>query len=150
MGTNIPSSPQSRHDVSLASLPRAAGAVVSIQLTLRIKAMSKLSQLTLHASALAILVGGMAITAPSYAASSSTQPSAIVISDDSASPDSDSAMTAAPAKKGKMMHQAKMSPEMMQEHVENRIKTLHTKLMITPDQESAWNDVAQAMRDNEK
>ncbi len=38
---------------------------------------------------------------------------------------------------------------MMKEHVETRIKTLHDKLMITPDQESAWSDVAKAMRDNE-
>ena len=44
----------------------------------------------------------------------------------------------------------KMSPEMMQERVEDRISTLHSKLMITPDQESAWSDVASAMRDNEK
>jgi iron-sulfur cluster repair protein YtfE (RIC family) len=37
----------------------------------------------------------------------------------------------------------------MRNEVETRISTLHTKLKITPDQESAWNDVAQAMRDNE-
>ncbi len=40
-------------------------------------------------------------------------------------------------------------PADMQAHVEERIKTLHAKLKITPDQESQWNDVAQAMRDNE-
>ncbi|MEO7435480.1 MAG: Spy/CpxP family protein refolding chaperone [Candidatus Binatia bacterium] len=34
--------------------------------------------------------------------------------------------------------------------VETRIKTLRTELKITPEQESAWNDVAQAMRDNAK
>jgi len=34
--------------------------------------------------------------------------------------------------------------------VEMRIKTLRTELKITPEQESAWNDVAEAMRDNAK
>jgi protein CpxP len=34
--------------------------------------------------------------------------------------------------------------------VESRIKTLRSQLKITPEQEAAWNDVAQAMRDNAK
>ena len=34
--------------------------------------------------------------------------------------------------------------------VEERIKTLHTALMITPEQEELWNKVAQVMRDNSK
>jgi len=34
------------------------------------------------------------------------------------------------------------------ETVEQRITTLKTALKITPDQESKWNGVAQAMRDN--
>lgn len=34
--------------------------------------------------------------------------------------------------------------------VETRIETLRAQLEITPEQESAWNDVAQAMRDNAK
>lgn len=34
--------------------------------------------------------------------------------------------------------------------VETRIRTLRSQLKITPEQESAWNDVAQAMRDNAK
>jgi hypothetical protein len=32
--------------------------------------------------------------------------------------------------------------------VEQRITQLHAQLKIAPDQESKWNDVAQAMRDN--
>ncbi len=32
--------------------------------------------------------------------------------------------------------------------VETRIKTLHAQLHIAPEQEAAWKDVAQAMRDN--
>jgi hypothetical protein len=34
------------------------------------------------------------------------------------------------------------------EGVEQRITQLHSELKITPDQESKWNGVAQAMRDN--
>jgi periplasmic protein CpxP/Spy len=34
------------------------------------------------------------------------------------------------------------------ESVEQRITQLHSELKITPDQESMWNSVAQAMRDN--
>jgi hypothetical protein len=36
------------------------------------------------------------------------------------------------------------------DRVEARIKELHTKLMITPEQEEAWNKVAQVMRDDSK
>jgi hypothetical protein len=36
------------------------------------------------------------------------------------------------------------------EDVEGRIKTLHAQLHITPEQEPAWNNVAQVMRDNAK
>jgi hypothetical protein len=36
------------------------------------------------------------------------------------------------------------------EDVEARIKELHSQLRITPEQEPAWNDVAQVMRDNAK
>jgi hypothetical protein len=32
--------------------------------------------------------------------------------------------------------------------VETRIKTLHSELRITTEQEAAWNDVAKAMREN--
>ena len=34
------------------------------------------------------------------------------------------------------------------EGVEQRITQLHAELKVTPDQESKWNSVAQAMRDN--
>jgi hypothetical protein len=36
------------------------------------------------------------------------------------------------------------------DRVETRIKELHTKLMITPEQEESWNKVAQVMRDDAK
>ncbi len=37
----------------------------------------------------------------------------------------------------------------MEQNIETRISTLHDKLKITPEQETQWTDVAQAMRDNE-
>jgi len=43
----------------------------------------------------------------------------------------------------------RMNPQDMKMHVENRIKTLHAKLAITPQQEPKWNEVAQIMRENE-
>ena len=36
------------------------------------------------------------------------------------------------------------------DRVEARIKELHTKLKITPEQEEPWNNVVQVMRDNAK
>jgi hypothetical protein len=36
------------------------------------------------------------------------------------------------------------------DRVETRIKELHTKLMITSEQEESWNKVAQVMRDDAK
>ncbi|MBF0526988.1 MAG: Spy/CpxP family protein refolding chaperone [Deltaproteobacteria bacterium] len=36
------------------------------------------------------------------------------------------------------------------ERVEERIKELHTKLKITSEQETLWNNVSQAMRENAK
>ena len=36
------------------------------------------------------------------------------------------------------------------DRVEARIKELHTKLKITPEQEDLWNNVTQVMRDNAK
>ena len=36
------------------------------------------------------------------------------------------------------------------DRVEARIKELHSKLKITPEQEELWNNVAQVMRDNAK
>jgi periplasmic protein CpxP/Spy len=43
---------------------------------------------------------------------------------------------------------AKEATNMKGESVEDRIRDLHVRLKITKDEESKWNDVAQAMRDN--
>jgi periplasmic protein CpxP/Spy len=44
--------------------------------------------------------------------------------------------------------QAATNAEQQAQGVEQRITQLHTQLKITPDEESKWNSVAQAMRDN--
>jgi periplasmic protein CpxP/Spy len=46
-------------------------------------------------------------------------------------------------------HKHHEKKEDMAQKVEDRIKTLHAKLNITPEQEADWGDVAQAMRDSE-
>jgi protein CpxP len=57
--------------------------------------------------------------------------------------------TASPAKEpAKRVASAK--PVQRGQEVEQRIKTLHQQLRITPEQETAWNTVAQTMRDNAK
>jgi Spy/CpxP family protein refolding chaperone len=73
-------------------------------------------------AALATLVGGLAFTGVSYA-------------DTTASHQGDK----------KMQHEQKT----MEQHLEQRIKTLHDKLDITPAQAAKWNDVAETMRGNE-
>jgi periplasmic protein CpxP/Spy len=84
--------------------------------------MSNLPTSLFRIAALAALVGGLAFTTASYA--------------DTAAPN---------AGDKKMLHEQKD----MEKHVEQRIKTLHDKLDITPAQEAKWNDVAQTMRSNE-
>ena len=52
------------------------------------------------------------------------------------------------------MHSTQLTPtaanptDTKGESVEQRITQLHSELKVTPDQESKWNSVAQAMRDN--
>ncbi len=46
-------------------------------------------------------------------------------------------------------HQTATAPAQSQgENVETRISALHKQLMITPDEDANWNNVAQAMREN--
>jgi protein CpxP len=78
--------------------------------------------------AVTALLGSVALAAPAFAAAPTT-------------PTAPATTTATPVK-----HHGHKS---MEDRVETRIKTLHNKLGITPDQETAWNDVAQTMRDNE-
>lgn len=63
---------------------------------------------------------------------------------------SSSPASPSPTTQSAPMHKAspmRMSPS---ERVEARIKDLHARLQITPAQETQWNGVAQAMRDNAK
>jgi protein CpxP len=74
--------------------------------------------------------------------------------DQTAQPVADQGAAPAPAAAPMKAHKEHMgmkdhSPEEMKAHVEERITSLHSKLMITPAQEGQWNDVAQAMRDSE-
>lgn len=91
----------------------------------------------LASAAVAALVGSLAAASPSFAqnSTSNVQPGGSMQME----------QPNAPAAAGKKMH----GPAAMKAAVERRIKTLHDKLKITPDQEADWNDVAQTMRDNE-
>jgi len=84
----------------------------------------------IRAAALATLVSGMAFAVSVNAAATDTP---------------------APHQYASSAHEMKMehNPKAMAEHVEERIKSLHSKLRITEAQESKWGDVAQIMRDNE-
>ncbi|MFY9287061.1 MAG: Spy/CpxP family protein refolding chaperone [Alphaproteobacteria bacterium] len=139
--------------------------------------MLKFSRSLTRTTALAAVMGVLALSAAhaapfDQAPASSGPPNSSVILDSSGriinkTPDTSSSYsasytTAAPEKSksasprrykanadGQKAEHRKFSPEKMQEHVENRIKTLHEKLKIMPQQEPAWSDVAQAMRDSE-
>jgi hypothetical protein len=56
--------------------------------------------------------------------------------------------SAAPAQGAAMQGPAMSTPGTQPESVEQRIATLHSELKITADEESKWNAVAQAMREN--
>lgn len=58
------------------------------------------------------------------------------------------AMAQTPDNNGKKPPAAAAATSSKTETVEQRIQSLKTALQIKPDQESKWNDVAQAMRDN--
>ena len=97
-----------------------------------------------RAFAAAALIGGLTLASPSFAMSG-PGPTGSSAGAQAASPSSQVTKVASKSTGKK----AAPSPEDMSERVETRIQTLHDKLKITPDQESEWNDVAQAMRDNE-
>lgn len=78
----------------------------------------------IRTAAIAAFVSGLAFAGPLYAASAADP-------------------TAAP------LSATDHSPEASALRVEDRIKTLHDKLVVTSAQEPKWNDVAQSMRDND-
>ncbi|MGE3622650.1 MAG: Spy/CpxP family protein refolding chaperone [Bdellovibrionales bacterium] len=97
-----------------------------------------------RAFAAAALIGGLVAALPSGVLAASSKSSAA--ENESSDRNSGVGEITWSGKRGQK-GEGNMSP---QERVENRIKNLHDKLKITPEQESAWNDVAQTMRDNEE
>jgi hypothetical protein len=85
---------------------------------------------------MAAFVGGLGFSGASYA-DTPDQPQTTM--------DQTSPMLKLHGDGAKMRHDQKA----MEQHVEQRIKTLHDKLDIAPAQEAKWADVAQTMRDNE-
>ena len=85
--------------------------------------------------AIAALMGATMLASPLHAARANTTAGKpmMLVQDTTSAP--------APIASKKAMHK---------ESVETRIEDLHARLKITQDEESKWNDVAQAMRDNEK
>ena len=130
-----------------------------------------------RAAAFAVLLGGIALAAPSFAqppvsAPPSGAPNSSINFDAnghvvSQTPDTSEGSvamqpggtttadmgqgtSAAPMHHRMHAQKAEMkSGETKQQEVEERITTLHEKLMITKEQEPKWEEVAQAMRDSE-
>lgn len=109
--------------------------------------MFRLTDLTPRALAAATLLGALVLASPAGAApellaQAQTPPVATPTPQYSAqTPATTSQKSSSSAK----ATHARYSPT---ERVEQRIKDLHTRLGITPDQETQWNTVAQVMRDN--
>ena len=112
----------------------------------------------LRAVAVVAFLGSVAAAAPSFAApedgsTPSGPPNSTVQMDNSGNvattPDTTNPPTYSNTPGAKHHHMTKPSPQDMHAFVEKRIQTLHDKLMITPDQEAAWTNVAEAMRENE-
>jgi len=78
--------------------------------------------------AIAVVIGGVSLACPAYAADTDT-------STDTSASSADSG--------GMMMHEDGMK------RVDERIKELHETLNITPDQEPQWKKVSHVMRKNE-
>ena len=103
--------------------------------------MLKLNSSLSHVAVAALLAGSLAFATPLHAQSMGTSGTDQSMSDQ----DSDQGNTgAAPAQSNVT---ATKSHGMQK--VEQRIKTLHDKLQITPAEENDWQAVAQTMRSNE-
>lgn len=83
--------------------------------------------------AIAALMGATMLAGPLAAARADTVPNAAIQL-------AQAAPTQSPAAKG--------ATQTKGETVEQRIKTLHAALKITPDEDAKWNAVAQSMREN--
>jgi hypothetical protein len=94
-----------------------------------------------RAFATAAVLSALAFATPSYAVGSSSN----------STPKAQGSMGNAvePVSAGSSTGGKQYNAEDAAQRLETRIQTLHDKLKITPEQESEWGDVAQAMRDNE-
>ena len=109
--------------------------------------MPKLSSLLSHVAVAALLVGSLSISTPLHAQSMGSSapmggqpPMNQPMSDQHADEDSNASPSTGETMSGKSHGMQK---------VEQRIKTLHDKLKITPQEENDWQAVAQTMRNNE-
>jgi hypothetical protein len=89
--------------------------------------------------AVATALGALVAVTPAFA---QTAPSS--------APAATSAPAPAAAPSASMHHKAHHPRVPITARVEQQISTLHAELKITPDEEQAWGNVAQAMRDNAK
>ena len=92
----------------------------------------------LRIAVLCAFAGSLAATMPASAATAADAPQKITAE-----------QTEAPKNKYEQNRKMNRSPQAMAQRLEDRIKTLHEKLGITNEQEEAWAEVAQTMRDNE-
>jgi hypothetical protein len=90
-----------------------------------------------RSAAIAALLGATMLVSPLTAARADSTTNAAIQLAQAATP---AAAPASPAAKG--------ATEAKAETVEQRITSLHTALKITPDEETNWTGVAQAMREN--
>ncbi len=100
-----------------------------------------LSQTIIRTAVLAAVIGCFSFAGPVNASPA-----------DATEPQQNAADQVAPPVKHHRGHDKMMmehSPQEMAQHVEERISTLHDKLVITSEQEVKWSAVAQTMRDNE-
>ncbi|MDP9127202.1 MAG: Spy/CpxP family protein refolding chaperone [Pseudomonadota bacterium] len=114
--------------------------------------MIKSSKFLSRASAVAALMTGLSVAHPAHAAAVNSVAPITKNAPDAPRPESADSYATAPTNRPQASAtSANTARSMHGDHgdVETRIKTLHDKLKITPEQESAWNDVAQTMRDNE-
>lgn len=108
------------------------------------KRISLIGSLTLAAACMAGY-GLPAAAQSSYPSSSSPAPTAAPMAAPAETPPPSTGM--APAKPMNHGSMAKETPDQHMQHVEKHIKDLHAKLGITKDQQSKFDDLSQAMRD---
>lgn len=93
----------------------------------------------LRGAVLAAFVGSLALSGPVNAAPA----------DNSKEPQQNALEQGASQTQAKKDDKLEHSAKKIARHVEDRIKTLHDKLLVTSAQEEKWGVVAQTMRDNE-